>query len=268
MVTTESSELMRKGSVEEIIAQRDRALALAKSGFELLAQANEAYQSATCRDYSMYSGFGHSEWYYLGDDSRVSGIMEKVTKTIDQETWLYLLDATGLRNLMDAETVKKFNAQVQKEPPAMTLANVNASFKSLWEARDSTFRQGLVNVFKGLLGHYKSHDAFKIGKKVIINGVLSVHGGWSFYGSGKEKIADLDRIFHIIDGKEPKDHCGDAAAMENKASYGREDETETDYFKFKLFKNGNVHVVFKRLDLVDRANKLIAEHYGQVLPAG
>jgi hypothetical protein len=125
-----------------------------------------------------------------------------------------------------------------------------------------------VNVFKTLLGKYKTHDAFKIGKKVILDRVLNSHGGWSFYSSGRERIADLDRIFHILDGKEPKDHRGDASSMVYTASSTKQREIETDYFRFKLFQNGNVHVVFKRLDLVEKANKLIAQHFGEVLPAG
>lgn len=268
MLHSDSSELIRKGSVEEIVAHRDRALELAQQGFELLIRANEAYEKATCDNYSMYSGFGHSDWYSLAHDTRVDWLMEKLTKTVDQTTWLYLLEASGLRNLMDAETIKKFNEQVKKSPPAMTLENVKASFHSLWETRNSTFRQGLVNVFKTLLRQYKTHDAFKIGKKVILDRVLSAHGGWSFYSSGRERIADLDRIFHILDGKEPKDHRGDASSRVYTASSAKLSETETDYFTFKLYQNGNVHMVFKRLDLVDKANQMIAQHFGEVLPAG
>jgi hypothetical protein len=140
MLNNEPGELIRKGSVEEIVAHRDRALELARQGFELLIRANEAYVKATCDNYSMFSGFGHSDWYSLGHDNRVNGLMEKLTKTVDDSAWRYLLDASGLRNLMDAETVKKFNEQVKKEPPAMTLENVKAAFHSLWETRDSTFR--------------------------------------------------------------------------------------------------------------------------------
>lgn len=78
-------------------------------------------------------------------------------------------------------------------------------------------------------------------------------------------MTDLDRTFHILDGKEPKDHLADAAALIAKADRNGDQTFEAEYFRSKWFKNGNIHIELLRPDLVTAANKLIAEHFGQVL---
>ena len=42
---------------------------------------------------------------------------------------------------------------------------------------------------------------------------------------------------------------------------------ETEYLSIKCFKNTNAHITFKRLDLVEKMNKIIAKHYPGALPA-
>jgi hypothetical protein len=44
-------------------------------------------------------------------------------------------------------------------------------------------------------------------------------------------------------------------------------QVENDYLAIRTFKNGNGHVMFKRPDLVDAMNRIIAKHYPGALPA-
>lgn len=44
-------------------------------------------------------------------------------------------------------------------------------------------------------------------------------------------------------------------------------KAETAYLSIRTFKNGNGHVTFKRPDLVEKMNKIIAKHYPGALPA-
>jgi hypothetical protein len=37
---------------------------------------------------------------------------------------------------------------------------------------------------------------------------------------------------------------------------------ESEYFRFELYRNGNLHIVFKRADLVAKANKIVGDYYG------
>jgi hypothetical protein len=40
---------------------------------------------------------------------------------------------------------------------------------------------------------------------------------------------------------------------------------ESEYFRFRLYGNGNLHIIFKRADLVAKANKIVADFYGKTL---
>jgi hypothetical protein len=43
---------------------------------------------------------------------------------------------------------------------------------------------------------------------------------------------------------------------------------ESEYFRFELYLNGNLHIVFKRPDLVAKANEIVADYYGETLADG
>lgn len=47
----------------------------------------------------------------------------------------------------------------------------------------------------------------------------------------------------------------------------RAGECANEYLSIRTFKNGNGHVTFKRIDLVERMNTIIAKHYPGALPA-
>jgi hypothetical protein len=90
--------------------------------------------------------------------------------------------------------------------------------------------------------------------------------GWSTYGNGREKLSDLDRVFHVLDGKKPPEDSN-AADVISRAYGQKQHVVDTPYFSARLFPgNKNIHLTFKRLDLVDRANDIIAKHAGRALP--
>jgi hypothetical protein len=81
-------------------------------------------------------------------------------------------------------------------------------------------------------------------------------------------VADLDRLFHTLDGKPAPSHLADAANIVNRASYDRAKGCESEYFRFELYRDRNPHIVFKRADLVAKANKIVADYYGETLADG
>ena len=49
---------------------------------------------------------------------------------------------------------------------------------------------------------------------------------------------------------------------------GAQSEHVGDFFRVRIFKNGNAHLWFTRKDLLAKVNKLLAEHYGAALGDG
>jgi hypothetical protein len=263
-VISTSHEIIRKGSAEELIGHRNRALEYFKLGLEWISKAHEAQKLAAPGSYfpESLSQRGAVDLRY----SSVDKAMEEVKREVDCDVWTYLIGATELKSLMDAETLKAFQEQVRKDPPEVTLDNLISTFTGLRDRRGSILQQSLVNVFKKLSRHYANNDAFRLGKKMILDYALSQHGG--FYGYKRDLVADVDRMFHVLDGKQPPSHLNDAGTVVGEASHKHERECETEYFRFQLYRNGNLHVIFKKPDLVAKANKIVADYYGEVLADG
>lgn len=256
-----NTDIIRQGSIQEVILKRDRAIEMFHKAIDMMYQAGKIANDAAQCSYAAPS-FDRMSFSY-GDGATEK---DKARQEIDKAVWRYLLGISGLRNVMDAQAYREFNNQLDKDPPEVTLDNLTATFSNLGAQSGDLFRRGLVNAFVNLdYSTYKTNDAFKIGKKVIVTYAMSPHGGFSYYGRKREAITDLDRIFHILDGKEPKDHLADASALIAQADRNGDQTLETEYFRFKWFKNGNIHIELRRPDLVTDANKLIAEHFGQVL---
>jgi hypothetical protein len=259
-----STELFRVGSIDELVAHRDRALELVKQAVDLLTEAQaEAAKAAPSARTSIFTfEIEYCRMYGSNPQGRLDAI-EVCRRAIDSYAWAHLRDASGIQNLMDHQSLETFNKGLEN-PPEFTAENTAATFLSLSAQQGEIFARSLVNIFKALSWNYQSNKPVAFGKRLVMTyAVNEYRGGLSF--EGRRKIADLDKAFHILDGKPPVDYLADAGAKADQGKHG--DTIETDYFKFRLFKNRNLHVIFKRADLVDQANRMLAKHYGEVLPA-
>lgn len=70
----------------------------------------------------------------------------------------------------------------------------------------------------------------------------------------QNEIRAIDNVFHLLAGVPlSQSHHGDLY----DAIYQSKDGTgQTEFFKFKCFANRNLHLEFRRMDLVDRLNVL------------
>jgi hypothetical protein len=64
----------------------------------------------------------------------------------------------------------------------------------------------------------------------------------------------LEASFCLLDGKVPPKYPGDAVTAIREALNGGAVAGETEYFRWKAFQNGNMHLEFKRADLLERLN--------------
>lgn len=74
-------------------------------------------------------------------------------------------------------------------------------------------------------------------------------------------------MLRVLDGKPEADIRTGWYAQMGKQNRTTDPEPEDEYLRVKSFRNGNGHVTFKRPDLVDRMNLIIAKHYPGALPA-
>lgn len=264
MLLSTSTELVKRASVEELVGHRNRAIEAYKHALEMLASAGQAFARAT-------EGKGRHGSSLPYDHSPRSTDMKLFTKALDRDVWRRLVVMTRLVDLMDAARRKAFDKQLEDNPPEVTVGNVIATISDLMGKQGDVFRDSIVATFEALPREYKSNDGFKYGKRIIFSYALSTeYGAWSFrgYGYTEERIRDLERIMFVLDGKPPPKYPGGViGAVSTAASQTRTGfTTSTEYFECKGFKCGTLHMKPLRRDLLDKANRILADHYGHQLP--
>lgn len=273
------TELISRATIEDVERKRNRALELHGVAFDALAEAFEAGAAAV----SGYGGHGARaalERLQTRDDRAPHNAdprafyMETVRKTTDRAVWSFLIDFMGLERIMDRTARDQFREQLRDDPPEATAANCYATFSALIGDADLIFQRGVATAFSGLDRRFRSHDGFKIGSRVVLSYALSAWGSWS--RNQDEVLRDVERAFYQLDGGKPQPDrtagiigTWDAARRATGRSLERAAfEAEDDYFRIRSFKNGNVHLWFKRKDLVEKVNLLLAEYYGAGLGVG
>ena len=223
---------------------------------QIVARVEDYYRSAESIDESLLQIFRSG----LSSQSKPRSSLEEAIKDIDRDFWRTAFEQTGFMQLLDARSSQKFHQDLQAKPPVFNLANVQSTFLELSQTADQMFNDGILNVFRRFSNHYKSNDVFKIAEKVVMERMLSM---WSAgpcidYGYSADQINDLDRVFKSLDGKKHEPRALSIAMNEKFSKY---EDFEDDFFRAKAFKNGNLHLWFKRSDLLDRVNLIIAQHY-------
>lgn len=261
------SELVKSVSIENMVNQRAAVVERLNQALELIAEAERLATAA-------HVGFPRlvidNSYSLRGRTVTISGqyasrdeVRASVLRTVDAPAWQYLLNESGLRTFMDANARSKWDKQISDgEIPELTAANVRATFGMLYDARGEMFERGVIECFRRLSWDYKTNQPFKFGKRIIVNCLFS-------YGSPNHRatneLDDLLRVFHVLDDKPEADHRNGVYALISDARQRRETEAENDYMRVKWFKKGSGHILFKRLDLVDKLNGILAKHYPHAL---
>lgn len=206
--------------------------------------------------------------YLMPFGARQQGDTEQVRREIDRRMWSRAFDLTGFKQLMDAKAIKEFEDSLEKKVPEFTEGTIRATFLELYQTADEMFRRGVFNVFRQLSDDYRTNqkEPFRIGRKIITYMVTPAHrGGLEIrYGQSSDRLNDIDRVFKTLDEKPFTPRSLEA---EMNVALKKREVFENEYYRAKGFQNGNIHLEFKRLDLLDKVNELIAEHYGaNVLP--
>ena len=92
----------------------------------------------------------------------------------------------------------------------------------------------------------------------------SLGGGWR-----RDQLADLERMLHLLDGKPIPDNRGDVTTrlMDHVSLQNGSHIYEDDYFSIRYFQKGTGHITFKRPDLVDKMNDIVAKNFPSMLPS-
>ncbi len=174
-----------------------------------------------------------------------------------------LMQRSGMLSLMDAQTRDTWYRSLEYDNfPEISEENILSTFEQLHQNKDEVFERGVINLFRGLSWNYKTNCPCKFGNKIIVNNLVR-WDRWGLHlitGQQADRLADLERMLHLFSGKPIPDnrenitiHLDDhIRSLQGKECY------EDEMFIIKYFKKGSAHITFRKPELVDRLNDIIA----------
>lgn len=280
-----TTELVPSVSIANMVNQRaavlqrlDQAVSLIREAAEIAGEAHlgmprfsvgtgYGYRNSDTLINTAHLGADRNGPRYQREASAHDDTRAEIIRGIDCGAWQYLMSQSGLRSLMDATAREKWDKAIAAgDVPELNDANVRSTFKMLHDSRAEMFERGVIACFKGLAWCYKTNLPQKFGKRIVVRYITG-----AYYGDRKaDELDDLQRVMAVLDGKPEPDHRNGIRAALSKCGVGWSRPLglcETDYLSIRCFKNGNGHITFKRPDLVDKMNLIIAKHYPGTLPA-
>lgn len=204
-----------------------------------------------CLADDVISPFKHSSFSPLSHKDRV-------VKSIDSRFWGQLLERSKLTTLLNTKDKEAIRSESKTDAPEFVSQAVMATLQASYENRFKTFVNGVVELFESLSSSYKSNDKICLRKKIIIPEAFSGRS-WNYYSSGRDRLFDLERVFTILDCKDPTTIPYSSSLPSNleKAVNDGLSDLKNDYFECTVYGCGNVHVTFLRVDLVERFNGVL-----------
>ena len=258
-----STEITRRDTVTQLVENYEAAVADITQAYSLLHGAKDRLNDSFDMGQRIYSFDVLPHGYHYGI-SLSNDSLDEVMAQIKLDAWRVIMERLELRKLLSIVRREQLNKQLSDGNvlPDITIENVWGIFESAVSNVDRYMEEAVLEVFELLRppsSQYKTNSEFEIGKRVVLKWYVepsySKRGGFNIRYSSEPQITALDNVFLRLDGK-------GIVSTFNGPTYdaiklaGRDGVCETEYFKLRCYRNGNLHVKFKRLDLVQRLNTI------------
>lgn len=239
---------------------------------EAVANIREAYAILAVAQKQLEAGFGahyHDfevlpcNRYYSGPLEALDAILDKIKRC----AWKHLINLSSIRKVLSVKRAAELDKKLEYEKlDEITHENVIGMIDLLRQSGGEFASEAAKEVYDFLRPgaysqRYKTNQAnarWRLGKKIILPGaVCENYSGRTPYQVEhyrRQNLVALDRVFHMLDGKGIPDGYASPLvdAIDTSASGGG----ETTYFKFQGYRNNNLHLEFRRLDLVSKLNQI------------
>jgi hypothetical protein len=257
-----TTELIKRDTVAQLVENFETAVSDITQAYHLLHTARNRLNASFGMGQRIHSfdvlPHGYHHGATLSNDS-----LNQVMVQIKLDAWRVLIERMELRKLLSIARRNELDKQLSdgKGLPDITLENVWGMFESAVSNVDRYMEEAVLEVFEFLRppsSNYKTNSEYEIGRRVVLK--WYVEPNWSKSGfnvrySYDAQLTALDNAFLRLDGKGIVStyHGPTHDAIKQAGSDG---VCETDYFKLRCYLNGNLHLEFKRLDLLQRLNAI------------
>jgi hypothetical protein len=250
-----TTEVMEHQKLSVIVENYEQAQQDLRQAFDLLVVAKERL-SGLLGEYRDQIFPERISDYDLRDTAK------ECENLVRRNTWRYLLDQMQVSSIMSDSARSHLDRQIKDNKlPEITQENVLGTFQQFYGNADMLFQDAIKETFNflrpGRWNRHKTNKEFMIGPRVIIACCVSTYGTNHYKD---QNLHALDNVFHRLDGKAAPKYPDDLVTTMNQAMRERKTATETEYFRCKWYRNGNLHLEFKRLDLLKQLNQFGGDH--------
>lgn len=203
-----------------------------------------------------------------GGAYRVTDLAARMQRELRQYTWLALINSSGLERVLPVSRMQKLDKMIfpgygedvpePSEKAIYDLLNEGTVKTLLQEMVREVFDFLRPGVFGKALPHNRKHAASFVGKKVILEHVVYDRKFYIDFPPEKRRhLVQMDRLFHLLDGKPfPFQGTYNSPLVDGLVAAK---EGQTDYFRWRRYQNGNLHLTFLREDLRKKLNQMAGE---------
>lgn len=232
---------------------------------------------------SSFTGEFSYSFTVCGADDKAS-----ILREMKRNAWRILIGKLGIERLMSSSRQEELRAALNKDyrsknhyspeaDPIDTLPEISTDtirdvlsgyIFSADEFLDELIEEEYLWLRPGCANDYATNEKnrWKITKRVIIEwGLDKRWSGKGCFNANYHKshhLNSLDSVFHLLDGKGVANNTyhGELVTAIRNADVGGK-AYETEYFRFKCYDNQNLHLEFKRLDLLAEMNFRCGNNY-------
>lgn len=254
----DDKDIIQRDTVEQMVSAYQSASDEIKQAYKLLEQATKRLRASFGESLSSLDAMPDRGCYTEKD-------AQKKIKMAAWKSIIYRLEIKKIMSIKDSDNLDN----LLEKPDSMPDITVNAimdTLSTIHQTAPEYAHKLAIEVFEILTpgrrsSHYKTNvqNARKaLGRKIIIPYKVEhdYSGGFRVpYGKTQEEVTAIDKVFFALDGKGiPGGYLSPLVDAINTSGFSGIGETE--YFKFRACANRNLHLEFKRLDLVRQLNQI------------
>jgi hypothetical protein len=230
----------------------------------LLAAAEKDWDGA----FALGNGIGHLRIRLNGRhshhyvDTSPESIHEALT-LLKRDTWSALVDRLELRRLMSIERWKQLQKELESgDLPEITVETVLAWGKQQIAALPTMLQEAVNEVFEWLRPRntrYARNSEFEVPRRIALTGIarLWFSDRFSVDEHYRQHLIALESVFNALDGRgQIAKHHKSLLQVAIEERTLKDKRGETDLFEFTVHKNSSLHLTFKRVDLLERFNRM------------
>lgn len=249
----ENAGLARRSAAREMAAAFHKTADFVRATFASLVEAE--------RNLSLVFGAESHDRIRISPDwpSYQFDRPEDVIKRMHRGAWAAIVERLEVFRFLSVARAGELKQHLATgDLPEITEDNIIAFTNSYLHQMGSMLEEAIREVYDWLrprYDEYKTNSQYEVGERVVLTGQAERYGkGYHIRANHEPQWGALENVFTALDGRGQvlrHQKATVAIALEEGGWSGR---AETDLFEIRAFKNGNVHLRFLRLDLLQRFN--------------